>query len=167
MCCQDRSVPNVWAEEWDWESAGPDAPTGYDLKAKRLVGGGRLGLSLYEIPAGATQAPYHFHHGGEELLVVLRGRPTLRTPDGERELAEGDAVHFVKGPAGAHQLSNDAAEPVRYAIFGTLTSPEVVEYPDSGKAVATARTDSQRGERLWTVHRLDEGVEYFTDEPDR
>lgn len=159
-------MPNVWAEEWDWESAGPEAPAGYDLKAKRLVGGEAVGVSLYEIPAGATQAPYHFHHGSEELLVVLRGRPTLRTPDGERELSDGETVHFPKGLPGTHQLSNRTGEPVRYVIFGTLTTPEVVEYPDSGKLAALARTESQRGDRLWTMHRLDEGVDYFTDEPD-
>ena len=33
---------------------------------------------------------------------MLRGRPTLRTGDGSRELAEGEAVHFPRGPDGAH-----------------------------------------------------------------
>ena len=42
-------------------------------------------------------------------------RPTLRTPEGERELAPGDVVHFPEGEAGAHQLWNDTDEPFRVA----------------------------------------------------
>lgn len=160
-------MANVWAEEWDFTDAGPDAPAGYDVKAKRLAGGDALGASLYEVRPGATQAPYHFHHGSEELLVVLRGRPTLRTAEGERQLAEGEAVHFPKGPSGAHQVSNRTDDPVRYAILGALKSPEVVEYPDSAKVIAMARTESQNGKPLWTMHRLGDGVDYFTDEPPR
>jgi uncharacterized cupin superfamily protein len=72
-----------------------------------------LGASVYELGPG-NFAVYHYHHGAEELLVVLRGRPTLRTPDGERVLAEGEAVHFPTGPDGAHAVRNDTDEPVRF-----------------------------------------------------
>ena len=36
--------------------------------------------------------PYHAHFGNEELLVVLGGRPTLRTERGEQLLAPGDVA---------------------------------------------------------------------------
>jgi uncharacterized cupin superfamily protein len=62
---------------------------------------------------------------------VLRGRPTLRTPDGERQLDEGEVVHFPTGSKGAHGLRNDTGDTVRYIMAGTRVSPEVVEYPDS------------------------------------
>jgi hypothetical protein len=42
---------------------------------------------------------------GEMERVVLRGRPTLRTPEGERELVEGDVACFMRGAAGAHQCA--------------------------------------------------------------
>jgi uncharacterized cupin superfamily protein len=157
----------IWADEWDWEGAGPGAPAGYAAKVKRLARGRDLGASVYELPPGATQAPYHFHHGMEELLVVLRGTPTLRTPEGERELEEGEAVHFPLGPAGAHQLSNRTGQIVRYLFISNLPTPEVVEYPDSGKVAAMAKTESQTGQPLWTMHRLADGVDYFEDEPPR
>jgi uncharacterized cupin superfamily protein len=32
----------------------------------------------------------------EELVVVLDGRPSLRTPDGWRELHEGEVVPFLR-----------------------------------------------------------------------
>jgi uncharacterized cupin superfamily protein len=159
---------NVWGEQdWDWEGAGRDAPAGYGGNVRRLPRGRDLGASLYQLPPGATQAPYHFHHGAEELLVVLRGRPTLRTPDGVRELEEGEAVHFPVGPSGAHQLSNRTDEPARYLFFGSLPTPEVVEYPDSGKVLAMAKPASEAGDPLWSMHRREDAVGYFDGEPPR
>lgn len=157
----------VWGDEWDWDGTEPDLPPGYGARVKRLARGRDLGASLYELPPGTTQAPYHFHHGMEELLVVLRGRPTLRAPDGERELQEGEAVHFPPGPEGAHQLSNRTVEPIRYLLVSNLPSPEVVEYPDSGKVAAMATTASQQGQPLWTMHRLADAVDYFDGETGR
>jgi uncharacterized cupin superfamily protein len=55
---------------------------------------------------------------------VLRGRPTLRTGDGSRELAEGEAVHFPRGPDGAHGLANETDEPVRVLMASALVTPE-------------------------------------------
>jgi uncharacterized cupin superfamily protein len=82
---------------------------------------------------------YHTHHGSEELLIVLRGRPTVRTPDGERQLDEGDVVHFPPGPEGAHGIRNDTDETVRYVVAGTRVSPEIVEYPDLKQVTGQSR----------------------------
>ena len=102
-----------------------------------------LGASVYELAPGCW-VPFHFHHGSEELLVVLRGRPTLRTAAGSRELAEGEAVHFPAGPEGVHGVSNETSELVRYLMASTLVSPEVAEYPDLRQITAQARTDHRR-----------------------
>jgi uncharacterized cupin superfamily protein len=95
-----------------------------------------LGASIWEIGPGGSQFVYHFHHGSEELLVVLRGTPTVRMHDGDHILAEGDVVPFPRGPEGGHQLRNDAAEPARVLIVSAHASPDVAEYPETGK-VAT------------------------------
>jgi uncharacterized cupin superfamily protein len=143
---------NVFDDEWgeqqeDWSGGG--------AKSKRLVGRGPvLGASVYELGPG-NFAVYHYHHGAEELLVVLRGRPTLRTPDGERVLAEGEAVHFPTGPDGAHAVRNDTDEPVRFIVAGTRVSPEVVEYPDLKQITVQAPQASQTGERLWLIHDVE------------
>jgi uncharacterized cupin superfamily protein len=144
-------TPNVFGDEWDelddWSGGG--------AKSTRLVGRGpTLGASVYELGPG-NSAVYHFHHGSEELLIVLRGRPTLRTPDGERQLAEGEVVHFPTGPDGAHGVRNDTDDAVRYLVAGIRVSPEVAEYPDTKQITAQARTGSQTGERLWFVHDLE------------
>jgi len=143
---------NVWSDDWGEQ---PDDWSGGGGKSKRLVEPGpRLGATLYELGPG-NFVVFHFHHGSEELLIVLRGRPTLRAPAGERQLAEGDVVHFPLGPEGAHGLRNDTEEPVRYVVAGIRVSPEVAEYPDLRKITAQARTESQTGERLFVVHDLE------------
>ena len=144
-------MSNIWGDDWD----ALDDWSGGGAKSKRLVEREpTLGSSLYELGPGNSVA-YHFHHGSEELLIVLRGRPTLRTPDGERQLAEGEVVHFAVGPDGAHGVRNDTDDEVRYFVAGIRVSPEVAEYPDIGKITAQARTSSQTGERLWMIHDIE------------
>jgi uncharacterized cupin superfamily protein len=41
--------------------------------------------------------------------VVLEGTPSLRTPDGWRELEQGEVVSFLRGEDGAHQIVNRSA----------------------------------------------------------
>jgi uncharacterized cupin superfamily protein len=146
-------TPNIWSD--DWESVRDDEEWAAD-RSTRLPRGDRLGATLYEVPPGKTGGYYHFHHGAEELLVVLRGRPTLREPAGERDLAEGDVVHFPVGPDGAHQLINNTDEPVRYLMVANRPSPEAVEYPDSRQISVMAFTESQLGWPLWDIRTLEE-----------
>jgi len=100
---------NIWNDEWEFESDEEWAAS----QSTRLPRGDKIGATLYEISPGDTGGLYHFHHGAEELLVVLRGKPTLREPAGERTLEEGEVVHFPIGPEGAHQLINNTADAVR------------------------------------------------------
>ena len=141
---------NVWSEEWDpgedWSGGGG--------RSKRLPRGDVLGATVYELGPG-NFAVYHFHHGAEELIIVLRGTPTLRTPVGERRLAGGEVVHFRRGPDGAHALRNETEAPVRYVMVSDHPSPEVVEYPDLGKLTAQAFTETQSGGRLFVIHDVE------------
>lgn len=145
-------MTNVWSDEW--ESLG-ESEWERGAKSTRLPRNGVLGASVYEIPPD-YRGTYHFHHGSEELLVVLRGHPILRTPDGERELTEGDVVHFPTGPAGAHTLDNRTDEPVRYLMASGRgnASYEIVEYPDIGKITAQSKQPSHRGSPLYVIHDL-------------
>src|SRR4051812_8922864 len=136
---------NIWDDAWgpqeeDWSGGGG--------RSKRLVGRGpSLGATVYELDPDNFMV-FHFHHGSEELALVLRGRPTLRTPDGERELQTGEVVHFATGPEGAHGFRNHSDEPVRYVVFGHRVSPEVVAYPDLGQVTAQSSHD------LFLIHDL-------------
>lgn len=144
----DPADLGVWADTWESEG---EQPWEGGARSRRLARGQRLGATLYELPPGATGGLYHFHHGNEELLVVLQGRPTLRTPEGERELASGEVVHFGLGASGAHQVKNPGSEPVRYLVASNLASPDVVEYPDSGQLSAMAFSQTLDGAPLWRL----------------
>ena len=127
---------NIWDDDWGEQ---PEDWSGGGALQKRLVDRGPLlGATVYELGPGNFMV-YHAHHGSEELLIVLRGRPTLRTPDGERVLVEGEAVHFPTGPEGAHGIRNDGEEPVRYVVAGIRVSPEIVEYPDTNQVTGQSR----------------------------
>jgi uncharacterized cupin superfamily protein len=163
---------NIWDVDWDegdefQEAAEAAGFTGVRGKRLRRPRGALLSSSVWELEPGGVQAPYHFHHGGEELLIVLRGTPTLRSPEGERELREGEVVHFPRGPEGAHQLSNRSAEVVRYTIASAVPTPEIIEYPDSGKIASMARTETTAGGPLFTINRLGDAVDYFDGESPR
>jgi uncharacterized cupin superfamily protein len=103
-----------------------------------------IGASMYEVEPGDKQGPFHTHHANEEWVIVLRGEPTLRTHEGERQLREGDVVAFPRGNEGAHQIRNDTDVPIRVLMLSTLIAPDIVEYLDSGKVGAR----SVAGERI-------------------
>jgi uncharacterized cupin superfamily protein len=74
-----------------------------------------------------------FHHASDALLIVLRGRPTIGTPDATRKLNEGDVLPLPRGPKGDRTITNDTPDAARVLIISTNIDPEVAEYPDSGK----------------------------------
>jgi uncharacterized cupin superfamily protein len=133
----------------------PERP-GYAWRRKR-VAGENLGASLYELPPGQRTFPYHYELGNDELLVVVSGRPTLRTPDGETDLEPGDCVLFPSGPDGAHQLSNATDEPVRVLLVSNFALPRSAVQPDSGKIMI--RWGDGPDERKW--FRLADEADYY------
>jgi uncharacterized cupin superfamily protein len=141
-------VFNLNGDEWDrvedrpgWRSK--DAWVGAHVDAELI------GASMYELEPGDRLWPYHTHHANEEWIIVLRGRPTLRTPEGEQELSKGDVAAFPRGPAGAHQITNRTEEPLRVLMLSTLLSPDLIEYLDSGKVAAV----DAEGKRLFRAFR--------------
>lgn len=94
-----------------------------------LLGGARIGGSVYELAAGDRSFPYHFHHGVEEWLIVLDGAPTVRTPAGEHQLRSGDIMCFPEGAAGAHEFRG----PGRVLVISENRVPSISVYPETGK----------------------------------
>src|ERR1700733_15613145 len=92
---------NVFAESFSRERFG--------LRSEPVVkaaGGELLGGTLYELAPRYEGVPLHIHHGMEELAIVISGRPTLRTLEGESELGPGDIVAFPRGRRGGHPLAH-------------------------------------------------------------
>jgi uncharacterized cupin superfamily protein len=125
-------MPNVFESDFD-EHGERDGFLWRGESVGYKAGSKRLGASTYEIPPGEATFPYHYHLANEELLIVLRGRPQLRTPDGWRQLDAGEVVAFPLGEPGAHQVVNRSDEPVRILMISEMIGPEVAVYPDSGK----------------------------------
>ncbi len=155
-------MPNILRPEFDVLGDQP----GFRHRRARvgLQGGAEaIGASLWELDPGETAYPYHFHFGEEELVVVLDGRPSLRGPDGWRELEPGEVVAFPVGEAGAHQIANRGEEIVRFlAVSGQAGHADVVAFPDSEK-VATADRRPE-GPGPMDRFRLTDAVGYYDGE---
>lgn len=158
-------MPNLFAPEWD---AAQDKPpfTWRRSRIGRQAGSEKLGASLFELPPAASSFPLHVHHANEELLLVVAGRPTLRTLEGARELSPGEVVAFPTGRRGAHRLDNRTREPARVLFVSTMLAPELNEYPDSEKA--WARTYAPGGEpgseAVEVISRPAENLDYLEGE---
>jgi uncharacterized cupin superfamily protein len=153
------AVFNLFAEH-DWDETN-DQP-GYEHRAavigKRL-GAALLGATLYELPPREKTWPYHYELGCEEWLIAVSGRPTLRTPEGEQELAPGDVAVFPEGPEGAHQVVNRTDETCRVVILSSKGPLAVVHYPDSGKVGIWTQTDGYQ-----TMIRTEPALDYWEGE---
>ena len=131
-------------------------------RVSRQAGAERIGVSLWEVPPGEAAYPYHFHLAEEELVIVLRGRPSLRTPEGWRDLEEGEVVSFLVGEGGAHQLANRTDETVRFLAISPSGQPDICIYPDSGKLGAYERRADGGG--LRELYRRTDAVDYWDGE---
>ena len=119
---------NLLSPEFD----GASERDGYRSRGARVgpvIGAEQIGAGLYELGDGQRSYPYHLHHGMEEWLLVVSGSPTVRTPEGERVLREGDVLCFPVGAAGAHQVTG----PGTVLIISDKPSLDIAEFPDSGK----------------------------------
>ena len=123
---------NLFATDWEVDNERPGFRS-RRTSVRRRIGAERIGATLSELDPGEKLVPYHLHHANEEWLVVVGGRPTVRTPEGERELRAGDTVCFPRGAEGAHQVVNRSDTPARVLMLSTLIQPDVAEYPDSDK----------------------------------
>lgn len=136
------------------ERGEPNDRDGFRFFDRGPLGGDLIGCSLYDLPRGEQLWPYHFHRGNEEWAVVVAGAPTVRTPDGERELRPGDLVAFPENEGGAHTFLNHGEDDARIALFSTLNRATYPVYPDSDKVGANRR-----------YFRIEDAVDYWDGEP--
>ncbi|WP_317995374.1 cupin domain-containing protein [Vulcanimicrobium alpinum] len=121
----------------------------------RLLGAKKLGYALGVLRRGDHYAPMHWHTREEELFVVLRGTPTLRTPHGTFALRPHDIVAFPTGAHGAHRLWNEADEDALVLMIANTDRGDVCYYPDSRKVLV---------ESTGTLVRSEPELDYFEGE---
>ncbi|MFY9264340.1 MAG: cupin domain-containing protein [Solirubrobacterales bacterium] len=114
------------------------------------------------VEPGEAAYPYHFHYGDEEMLIVLEGAPSLRTPGGWRELSEGEVVAFPAGEASAHQLVNRTGKAVRFLALSTVGDVDLVVYPDSRKVMTNYRRNHP--EQFRAMFKQGDAVDYWEGE---
>jgi len=145
-----------------------DAPPGFRARRARIgfeLGSELVGLSMWQLPPGEAAYPYHFHYSDEEVVIVLEGRPDLRTPAGVRTLETGEVVRFPLGAQGAHQLLNPTDQQVTFLAMSSSGRPDIVVYPDSGKIGGGERLPDGSGLRKY--FRLSDEVDYWEGEQPR
>jgi len=154
-------MPNIHEPHFDEPREHP----GFVARRARIgrqAGAGGLGLSLWDLPPGQAAYAYHFHLAEEELLIVLEGHPSLRAPDGWRDVEPGEVLVFPVGEAGAHQLVNRTEAAVRFLAVSTGGAPDIVVHADSRKVGAFERRPDGSGMRLW--FREADAVDYHEGE---
>jgi uncharacterized cupin superfamily protein len=98
------------------------------------IGARKLGYNLTVIPAGKRAFPRHNHHVNEEMFFILEGTGEVRIGDQTYPLRAGDVVACPPGGTEtAHHIVNTGTAELKFLAVSTMMSPEIADYPDSGK----------------------------------
>lgn len=138
----------------------------YQSQAARLGTGTaaqKLGASVDIVAPGKRSCPYHFHYTQEEMFVVIEGQGTLRVAGQMLPIKTGDVVFIPPGPEYPHQIINTSHAPLKYLSISTRETPEVCEYPDSGKYQAMVTINGARA--FTAVQRPQSTLDYWDGEP--
>ena len=126
------------------------------------IGATKLGYNLTVLPPGKCAFPFHSHRVNEEMFFVLAGEGEVRIGSETYPIRPGDVIACPPGgPETAHQIANTGDGELRYLAVSTKISPEVAEYPDSGKFGVLASFDSGP---FRFIGRLEGGLGYWDGE---
>lgn len=123
--------------ELDYQS-NTSAPSHFDLltlspRLSKMSDAKQLIFDIRHLDPGKYSFPYHFHQNSEELMYLISGEMTVRTPGGLEIIRQGELVFFELGETSAHQFYNHSDAPCVYLDIRTNMGMDVTEYPDSGK----------------------------------
>ncbi len=138
----------------------------YDAEGARLARGTaarKLGASVDILAPGKRGCPYHLHHAQEEMFIVIEGHGTLRVAGENLPLKAGDVAFIPAGPEYPHQIINTSDAPLKFLSISTMETPEICEYPDSGKYLAEGSLD--RETPFEVIDRRGASLEYWDGEP--
>ena len=94
---------------------------------------GKLEVCFYTIQPGKANYPYHYHTANEEVFYIINGQGTLKTPEEEQIVSEGDVIIMPAHENGAHMLINTSNTPLVYLEIKTTNAPDVTILPESNK----------------------------------
>jgi uncharacterized cupin superfamily protein len=149
---------------------GPAAER-YDARMGQIapiLGAQKLGYNVTAVPPGKRAFPFHNHHVNEEMFLILEGEGQIRIGEAVYPVRKGDVIACpAGGKEAAHQIINTGNAELKYLAVSTRLSPDIAEYPDSGKfgvlAEYPAGADGKpRGFRF--IGREDRGMSYWEGE---
>jgi uncharacterized cupin superfamily protein len=152
-------------------AATGDAAQRYDARMgfiAPLIGAQKLGYNITAVPPGKRAFPFHNHRINEEMFFILQGHGELRFGEAVYPVREGDIIACPPGGKDkAHQMTNTGETELRYLAVSTKLSPEIVDYPDSGKFGVLAEFPADPGSKPQTfryVGRENQSLDYWEGE---
>ena len=132
------------------------------------IGAQKLGYNITVVPPGKRAFPLHNHRVNEEMFFVLEGCGEIRIGNATYPIRQGDIIGCPPGGREtAHQIINTSAGELRYLAVSTKLSPEIAEYPDSGKFGVLAELPGDAGGKprvFRYVGRESGSLNYWEDE---
>src|SRR6478672_8087420 len=133
----------------------------------RRLGAQKLGYNLTVVPPGKRAFPLHNHRANEEMFFVLEGEGEVRIGRETFPIRQGDVIaHPPGGPETAHQIVNTSKSELKYLAVSTRLSPEIAEYPESGKFGVYAKYPGPDGKPagLRFIGRTGASINYYDGE---
>lgn len=131
----------------------------------RAAGGTAIGANVTRVPPGRAAFPMHHHVANEEHFFILSGSGVLRVGEASYPVRAQDyVVNLPGGEETAHQLVNTGSEDLVYLAISTLTVPDVVGYPESGKT--GVRTSMQEADARFLLRDADKNSVGYWDGED-
>ncbi|MCP8899322.1 cupin domain-containing protein [Gilvimarinus xylanilyticus] len=117
------------------------------------LGAKQLGYNLTEVESGKSAFPYHCHRVNEEMFFILEGEGVVRLGAERHPIKTGDIIACpAGGPETAHQIINTGKSSLRFLAVSTRLTPELAEYPDSGKFGVMAQYSGADGKPEVFLH---------------
>lgn len=163
---------NLDAVEFEpYERRAPGAdPARYGSRRGAIsarIGATQLGYNVTVIDPGKCAFPFHHHGVNEEMFLMLEGEGEVRLGTGTHPLRAGDIVACpAGGPDTAQQIRNTGTQPLKFLAVSTMRSPEIVQYPDSGKFALRAELPGADAtmQRVSFNGRLGDSLDYWEGE---
>jgi uncharacterized cupin superfamily protein len=118
---------------------GPTGDTAERFEARMgrismQIGAKKLGYNITAVPPGKRAFPLHNHRFNEEMFFIIEGSGEVRIGEQRYPIRAGDVIACPPGgPEKAHQIINTGTTEMRYLAVSTKETPEICEYPDTGK----------------------------------
>jgi len=136
--------------------------------ASGQLGAQKLAYNLTVLPPGKSAFPFHCHSVNEEMFFVVEGRGELRLGAAVHPIRAGDLIACPPGGAEtAHQIVNTSKADLKFLAVSTRLSPEVCEYPDTGRFGLLAQMPGAAGGKpreLRFMGRASDSLEYWDGE---